>query len=48
MSTFSLDNEEAIKKEEGATVVELKGKEGSPRWFSGLAPPAAQGVILET
>ena len=21
---------------------------GQPRWHSGLAPPAAQGVILET
>ena len=24
------------------------GKGGQPRWRSGLAPPAAQGMILET
>ena len=26
----------------------LKRSPGQPRWRSGLAPPAAQGVILET
>ena len=29
-------------------VLWLKGSTGQPRWHSGLAPPAAQGVILET
>ena len=26
----------------------LKHSLGQPRWLSGLAPPSAQGVILET
>ena len=26
----------------------LKQVEGQPRWLSGLAPPAVQGMILET
>ena len=28
--------------------ISLKRSPGQPRWRSGLAPPAAQGVILET
>ena len=28
--------------------VQKHSKEGQPRWRSSLAPPSAQGVILET
>ena len=30
------------------TKTSYKSKTGQPRWLSGLAPPLAQGVILET
>ena len=28
--------------------LDLKAEEGQPSWLSGLAPPSAQGMILET
>ena len=34
--------------EKDSKMVDLKPTIGQPRWLSGLAPPAAWGVILET
>ena len=32
----------------GGWLDEEKGRAGQPRWLSGLVPPSAQGMILET
>ena len=40
--------ENLTKNELEAASILIRGSRGQPGWLSGLAPPSAQGLILET